>query len=183
MDAFEAVVGEMLRRDGYWVQSPYRVGLTKAEKVEIGRPSCPRWELDIVAYNASLNRIRIVECKSYLDSYGVRYSGFDGSNVKEAGRYKIFNEETLRRVVQNRMVREMCEAGLVRENPDVELVLACGKIKSEHDRERLQAHFNERDWMLWDKEWLRRKLIEVSVASYENTVAAVTVKLLLRDGP
>ena len=55
MDAFEAVVGEMLHRDGYWVQSPYRVGLTKAEKVEIGRPSCPRWELDIVAYKANRN--------------------------------------------------------------------------------------------------------------------------------
>ena len=48
MDAFEAVVGEVLRREGYWVQSPYRVDLTKQEKVEIGRPSSPRWELDIV---------------------------------------------------------------------------------------------------------------------------------------
>ena len=183
MDAFEAVVGEILHREGYWVQSPYRVGLTKAEKVEIGRPSCPRWELDIVAYKASLNRILMVECKSYLDSYGVRYSGFDGSNSKEADRYKIFNEDTLRRVVTNRMVREMCDAGLAREDPDVRLVLACGKIKSVGDHERLRAHFHERGWMLWDKEWFKQKLIEMSVAGYENSAVALTVKLLLRDGP
>lgn len=181
MDAFEAVVGEMLHRDGYWVQSPYRVGLTKAEKVEIGRPSCPRWEIDIVAYKASLNRILMVECKSYLDSHGVRYSGFDGSNSEEAKRYKIFNEETLRRVVQNRMVAEMCKTGLVRGNPDVRLVLACGKIKSAQDRERLRTHFDERGWMLWDRLWLRQRLEEMSTAGYENSAVAVTAKLLLRD--
>ena len=52
MDAFEAVVGEERLREGYWLQRLYRVGLTKAEKVEVGRPSCRRWELDIVAYKA-----------------------------------------------------------------------------------------------------------------------------------
>ena len=87
MDAFEAVVSEILHREGYWVQSPYRVDLTKQEKIEIGKPSSPRWELDIVAYKANLNRILIVECKSYLDSYGVRFSGFDGSNPEVARRF------------------------------------------------------------------------------------------------
>ena len=181
MDAFEAVVGEILHREGYWVQSPYRVGLTKAEKLEIGRPSCPRWELDIVAYKASSNKILMVECKSYLDSYGVRYSGFDGSNSKEASRYKIFNDPTLRRVVQSRMVREMCDAGLATESPDVTLVLVCGKINSENDRARLQAHFNEHGWLLWDRVWLRQRLEMMSLAGYENSAVAVTAKLLLRD--
>ena len=106
----------------------------RREKLEIGRPSCPRWELDIVAYKASSNEILMVECKSYLDSYGVRFSGFDGSNSKEASRYKIFNDGTLRRVVRSRMVHEMCAAGLATESPDVRLVLVCGKIKSDNDR-------------------------------------------------
>ena len=181
MDAFEAVVGEILHREGYWVQSPYRVDLTKQEKVEIGRPSSPRWELDIVAYRASLNRVLIVECKSYLDSYGVRFSGFDGSNPEIAKRYKLFNDETLRHVVQNRMIHQMSEAGLVSEEPDVTLALACGKIVSESDRERLQVHFDERGWMLWDKKWLQQRLMQMAAAGYENSAVVVTAKLLLRD--
>lgn len=179
MDAFEAVVGEILHREGYWVHSPYRVDLTKQEKVEIGRPSSPRWELDIVAYKASLNQVLIVECKSYLDSYGVRFSGFDGSNPRVAKRYKLFNDETLRHVVQNRMIRQMSEAGLVSDEPDV--ALACGKIVSESDREQLQVHFDERGWMLWDKQWLQQRLMQMAAAGYKNSAAAVTAKLLLRD--
>ena len=180
MDAFEAVVGEILHREGYWVQSPYRVDLTKQEKVEIGRPSSPRWELDIVAYKASLNQVLIVECKSYLDSPGVRFSGFDGSNPKVATRYKMFNDDTLRHVVQNRMTRQMSEAGLVSEAPDVKLALACGKIVSEYDRAQLQDHFDERGWLLWDKAWLQRRLERLSAEGYENSAVAVTAKLLLR---
>ena len=39
MDAFESVVGEILHRDGYWIQPSVKVGLTKEEKRQIGRPS------------------------------------------------------------------------------------------------------------------------------------------------
>ena len=181
MDAFEAVVGEILHREGYWVQGSYRVDLTKQEKRDIGVPTSPRWELDIVAYKANLNRVLIVECKSYLDSPGVRFSGFDGSNPRVAKRYKLFNDETLRRVVLNRMIRQMSEAGLVSEAPDVKLALVCGKIVSDHDREQLQAHFDECGWLLWDKTWLQQRLERLSAAGYENSAVAVTAKLLLRD--
>jgi len=37
--------------DGYWVRTSVKVDLTKEEKVQIGRPSSPRWELDIVGYS------------------------------------------------------------------------------------------------------------------------------------
>ena len=134
-----------------------------------------------MAYKASLNRVLIVECKSYLDSYGVRFSGFDGSNPRVAKRYKLFNDETLRYVVQNRMIRQMSEAGRVSEEPDVTLALACGKIVSESDREQLQVHFDERGWMLWDKEWLLQRLMRMAAAGYENSAVAVTAKLLVRD--
>ena len=46
---------------------------------------------------------------------------------------------------------------------------------------RLQAYFDERDWMLWDKVWLRQRLEKMSGAGYENSAVAVTAKLLLRD--
>ena len=117
MDAFESVVSEILWRDGYWVQNAVKVELTKEEKVEIGRPSSPRWELDVVGYSGKRNELLVVECKSYLDSPGVAHKAFDGSDQRAANRYKLFNEETLRRVVLNRLSLQMCESGLVSKNP------------------------------------------------------------------
>ena len=78
MDAFEQLVSEILWMEGYWVRTSVKVELTKEEKRLIGLPSSPRWELDIVAYNGRDNLLRVVECKSYLDSVGVRAAAFDG---------------------------------------------------------------------------------------------------------
>jgi hypothetical protein len=93
LDAFEQLVSEILWMEGYWVRTPVKVELTKEEKRLIGRHSSPRWEIDIVAYNAGKNLLRIVECKIYFDSTGVRASAFDGSNPDYAKRYKRFNGE------------------------------------------------------------------------------------------
>ena len=67
-----------------------------------------------------------MECKSYMDSTGVRVSAFDGSNAEHAKRYKLFNEPDLRRVVFNRLCLQFTECGACREGPQVRLSLACG---------------------------------------------------------
>jgi hypothetical protein len=103
MDAFEQVVSEILWMEGYWVRTSVKVKLTKEEKRQIGRHSSPRWEIDIVAYSGRKNLLRVVECKSYIDSAGVRASAFDKSNPKHAKPYKLFNEPKLRRVVFKRL--------------------------------------------------------------------------------
>lgn len=92
MDAFEQLVSEILWMEGYWVRTSVKVELTKEEKRQIGRPS-PRWELDIVAYSGRDNSLRVVECKSYLDSRGVALRAFDGSDAKNAERYKLFADD------------------------------------------------------------------------------------------
>lgn len=170
---------EILRADGYWVQSAYKVALTKEEKREIGRPSCPRWELDVVAYRAGSNELLVVECKSYLDSPGVPFGAFADDRHPDAKLYKLFNEDTLRRVVFGRLVIQMREAELVAKDPSVKLVLAAGNIRL-RDRDQLRSHFDERGWMLWDREWLRARLKEMSAGGYEDSSVAVTAKLLLR---
>ena len=180
MDAFESVVSEILWRDGYWVQNSVKVELTKEEKVAIGRPSSPRWELDIVGYSGRRNELLVVECKSYLDSPGVAYKAFDGSDERAATRYKLFNEETLQRVVFNRLRIQMHEAGLVSESPETRLALVCGKIVSAQDRQLLRSHFEKNGWILWDDEWLKQKLKAMSESGYENSPVAVVSKLLLR---
>ena len=54
--------------EGLWVRTSVKVEITKEEKRLIGRPSSPRWEIDIVAYSGRDNLLYAVECKSYLDS-------------------------------------------------------------------------------------------------------------------
>src|SRR5438046_1187064 len=132
MDAFEQLVSEILWLEGKWVRTAVKVNLTQAEKVKIGRPSSPRWELDIVAYGGRDNILQVVECKSFMDSSGVMASGFDGTPRKKDV-YKLFNDETLRSVVLNRLRLQFAESGACHATPEVRLSLACGKIR---DRDR-----------------------------------------------
>lgn len=180
MDAFESVVSEILWRDGYWVQSSFKVELTKEEKAAIDRPTSPRWELDIVGYSGRRNEIIVVECKSYLDSTGVAFRAFDGTDKSFANRFKLFNDPTLRDVVFERLKSQLFEAGLVSANPSVRLALVCGKIVREQDRQLLRAHFEKNAWLLWDDEWLKERLRSMSRGGYENSPVAVVSKLLLR---
>lgn len=180
MDAFEQLVSEILWMDGYWVRTSVKVELTKAEKVLIGRPSSPRWELDIVAYSGRDNVLRVVECKSYLDSRGVAMRAFDGSDGKFAERFKLFSDDNLRSVVFGRLHQQFAESGACAPNAAVKLCLACGRIATNADRESLHRHFAEKGWELWDEPWLRQRLQAMSERGYENQVSAVVSKLLLR---
>lgn len=179
MDSFESVVATILERDGYWIRSGFKVELTKEEKQRIGRHSSPRWELDLVAYKASANEVLVVECKSYLDSLGVNFNDVTGKG-KGAKRYKLFNDRVLREVVFGRLIMQLVQAGACAPDPSVRLCLAAGKIVRESDRTAIQKHFNEQGWQLWDAQWLRAALTRVADGSYDNQVAAVVAKLLLR---
>jgi len=180
MDAFESVVCEILWRDGYWVQSSLKVELTKEDKKKIKRPSSPRWEIDVVAYSGQRNELLLVECKSYLDSPGVRYRAFDGSGPGEGKRYKLFSDNVLRRVVVSRLCQQLISSGLIDKKPSVSIALACAKIIGEKDREKLKKLFAKKGWKLWDDAWLKEKLLGISKGGYENSPVAVVAKLLLR---
>jgi hypothetical protein len=181
MDAFEDLIATLLEKDGFWVQTTFKVELTKEEKKEIGRPSSPRWKLDLIAYKASTNDILAVECKSYLDSYGVRLSGFDGSSEVESNRYKLFNESKLREVVFNRLVSQLEVLGACAPEPQVRLCLAVGHIYRDEDRDGLHALFEKNGWELLDEEWIKIRLKRLAEIGYENSTAAVVTKLLIRS--
>lgn len=180
MNAFESLVSTLLEREGYWVRSSFKVELTKDEKRRIGRPSSPRWELDLVAYKAGTNELRIVECKSYLDSRGVVAAGFAADGSVHAGRYKLFNDETLRRVVSARLVNQLVDCGAIAPNPTVTLCLAAAKVATERDRALLRERFDREGWVLWDDVWLGEALRTLSASGYDDQVASVVAKLLLR---
>ncbi len=178
MDAFEQVVASILQRKGYWTQTSVKVELTKEEKRAIGRPSSPRWELDVVGYRGSSNELLVVECKSYLDSYGVRASAFDGTDPEDAKRYKMFVEDKLRSVVFSRLTTQLVARGFCSPNPSVSLCLAAGKIYG--DEAVIQQHFDRSGWTLWTPTYIKGELESLRDSSYENSTAAVVVKLLLR---
>jgi hypothetical protein len=178
MDAFEEVVASIMQRQGYWTLTSVKVELTKADKRAIGRPSSPRWELDIVAYRGRDNELRVVECKSFLDSLGVRCDAFNGTNAPAARRYKLFCDATLRRVVLRRLKQQLVKAGFCQEKPTVRLCLAAGKIHG--DEAWLRNHFEERSWVLMGPELIREELRALRDSGYQNSVAAVVTKLLLR---
>jgi hypothetical protein len=154
--------------------------LTKAEKREIGRHSSPRWELDVVAYGGKANELLVVECKSFLDSPGVECGAFDGSNPAASKRYKLFCDETLRRVVLRRLRRQLTAGGFCARRPRIQLCLAAGKIRG--DESWLSAYFQKNGWKLWGPGFIRAELKALRETGYENSVAAVVAKLLLREG-
>lgn len=179
MDSFEAVVAAILQRQGYWTQTSVKVELTKEEKREIGRHSSPRWEIDVVAYRGKDNELRVVECKSFLDSPGVECGAFDGSNKEAEKRYKLFCEDTLRRVVLGRLKTQLVSTGFCASNPRITLCLAAGKIRGSEIT--LQEHFKKKGWVLYGPGYIREELTKLQDSGYENNVATVVAKLLLRN--
>lgn len=180
MDAFEQLVSEILWMEGYWVRTSVKVEITKEEKRQIGRHSSPRWELDIVAYSGRDNVLRVVECKSYLDSRGVLLRGFNGSDPKTADRYKLFADPALRGVVFERLRLQFAQSGACPVDAKVQLCLSCGRIATDADRVGMHTLFKAQGWELWDEPWLRERLAKMATQGYENQVSAVVAKLLLR---
>ena len=180
MDAFENVVASILQRLGYWTLISVKVELTKAEKRSIGRHSSPRWDLDIVAYRGRDNHVLVMECKSFLDSPGVELSAFNGKSPEAAKRYKLFSDTQLRRVVFRRLEKQLVNGGFCRKNPTIQLCLAAGRV---HGNEAwLHSHFQRKGWELWGPGRIRDELRSLRDTGYENSVAAVVAKVLLREG-
>lgn len=178
MDAFENLMALLLRREGYWTTTSYRVDLDKAQKRAIGRHSNPRWELDVVAYRGSKNEVLVVECKSFLDSPGVifRNGGFEPED-----KYKLFSEPHLRDVVLGQLGEQLHRRGFCRANPKIRLGLATGKIASKSDRDGLAEHFAARGWELYTDKRIRQMLELTAEAGYENEIALVATKILTRN--
>lgn len=178
MDAFESLIATLLSRDGYWVQSRVKVDLTPADKRAIGRPSAPRWELDLVAYKGAANHLLIVECKSFLNSRGVTAASFDGRDPRSAERFKLFNDVELKKRVLRRLVTKLVEVGSCAPSPSTRLCLAAGRIASESDREGLTRYFEKRGWLLLDDGWLRQRLHAAANEGYQDDLAIITAKML-----
>ncbi len=177
MDAFESLMEMLLRREGYWTQTSVKVELTAAEKRHIGKPSSPRWEIDLVAYKGKTNEVLAIECKSYLDSPGVR---FQDAAFDPPDRYKLFHDQVLRKTILKRLAKQIAGLGLARPKPKVTLCLAAGHIASSTDRTELARHMRRNGWRLFDEPWIEDRLRAAANAKYENDIAYVVAKIIHR---
>lgn len=182
MQAYELLVAALLEREGYWVKGSFKVKLTKEDKHKIGRPSSPRWEIDVVAYRPGDRQLLAVECKSYFDSRGVTYEAV-AKGSKDDTRYKLFVDENLREVVLGRLVLQLHEDKSIAPDSTVRLCLAAGRIATNADRTSLKTYFDQNGWLLLDETWARDGLRHLAEGGYENSVAAVAAKLLVPSIP
>jgi hypothetical protein len=181
MNAFESLVATLMRHEGFWVHPSFRVELTREDKLEINRHSNARWEMDLICYKPAGNLIRAVECKSYLDSTGVKHADLAGGRYAE--RYKLFTEKGLWDVIKNRLIAQLERAGLCGPSPKIELCLATGKLACDDDRPKLKELAAQRGWTLLDDQWLLRSLEALASRGYEDEIATIVAKLLVRAKP
>lgn len=177
MDAFEQIVADLLRAEGWWVSTNVKVQMTTEERASLGLKNAPEFELDIVAYKSRDNKLLALECKSYMFSDGVKAGEVMGESGKYQSRYKLFNNPALQYVVTKRLIAQSVALELCLDDPQFRLGLVCGKMSSERSRRKLKEHFAANDWLLWDEHDLRSKL-KARATAYVNATSVLVAKLL-----
>jgi len=181
MDAFEVVAAKIFDVRGYWTRIGVKVNLTKEQKKALGNPSMPRPEIDVVAFKPSENKLLIVECKSYLDSYGVRTTDFGNAGSKGQKRFKIFNNSALRKMVVKVLLAQLREGQMLLDaEPEIQFVLVAGKIYGDHEAE-LNKLFKRRGWWLVPPSEIAESIREFAKRGYENEVVTIVTKILERN--
>lgn len=182
MDAFEELICELLRAEGYWVQRSYKIDLTPAEKRALDNPSMPRPEIDVVAYRPGRGEFLAIECKSYFDSGGVHARDLIAGG-KYDHRYKMFTNASLRQTVLIKLAEQMAESGAIPHTTVPQLCMAYGHATAANDA-KLRSIFSDRGWGLFGPDWIRARLSELARRTYDNQIASVVAKLVLpRTGP
>ena len=179
MDAFEQAIAQILDEEGYWTRTSYKVELTKEEKRAINRPSSPRWEIDVIAYRPGNNLLLAIECKSYLDSRGVNPKDLAPSEQSKS-RYKLFTDSVLRDVILNRLALQLVERKLAPRKPRTQLVLAAGKVQPRTEG-IIERELAERGHGFFGPTRISEALIKMADRGYENEVATVVAKIILRN--
>jgi hypothetical protein len=179
VNAFEELVASLLEREGWWVRTNYKVQLTREEKRAIGRHSSPAWDIDVLAFSPPRNSVMAVECKSYLDSFGVRIGALDGTSPRHARYFKLFNDQVLRDTVFSRLSMQLVEQRLCKARPRIQLGLAAGKVYQNREGD-LRALCEHNGWFLWTPSDIGARVKQLASEGYENSVAVMVTKILLR---
>jgi hypothetical protein len=178
MNSFESIVAGLFRAEGFWTAIGYRVELTKEQKRKIGKPSLARPEIDILAYKGKENQLIWIECKSYLDSPGVRYKHFTNSSDSGFQRFKVFNDPPYRRVISQALIDQATESGLTRPKPKLKYCLVAGKAGTDSDKRKIADMFIKKGWVFHDIDWIREQLKKLATSRYEDDITMMLAKII-----
>lgn len=180
MDYFEATIRRLLEEEGYWTKQSFKVELTKGEKRQIGKPSIPRPEIDLIAYKPSQNELLAIEVKSLLDSGGVKLFDLQQDYEVPKGKYKLFTCSNYRKIVFNRLSNQLFREGQILSDVHIRLGLAAGNVHKNLESEmRSFSKFN--DFFFWGPSDIREKVKELAMKGYENDPTVMAAKILVRN--
>jgi hypothetical protein len=178
MDHFESIICTLLEFENNWVRRSFKVNLTPDEKRQIGKPSIPRPEIDLLAFDFARNEVTAFEAKSFLNSPGVKLNELLEVHDIPEGRYKLFTSERYRRIVLQRLLHDLIKYGMADSETKILLGLAAGNVyqdQSEAIRELMKKH----NWRFWSPEDIRKKVRALANCGYENDPAIITAKILV----
>jgi len=181
MDYFEATVARILEEQGYWVRQSVRVELSQAVRNALGKPSLPRCEIDIVAYQPTTRELILFEVKSFLDSHGVKPADLQRTTWTK-NRYKLLTIPDLRRAVSKALVAHYRKRGLIDGEVRVRFGLAAGRVKDRVNTEVRQIAKKNR-WVFLGPKEIAEAVWKFAELRYENSPFVLTAKLLRRHLP
>ena len=181
-DSFENIVRTLLEAEGFWIQQSFKVNLSLDEKRSIEKPTAPRPEIDILAFDFARNVVNVLEVKSYLDSSGVRLGDLKQTFDWPKGRYKLFTCALYERVVLNRLKIQLMQSGMANVDTTLRLGLVFGNIYSK-DAAAIASYARSKRWFFWSSRGVQRRLKQQAERQYENDPAIISAKILLRGLP
>jgi len=179
MDAFEKIIGQLLQDEKYWVKHSVKINLSLEEKRSINKPSTPRPEIDIVAYDVNRDTVYLLEVKSYLDSPGVPYDEVAIEQIEQSGRYKLLTAKNYRNVLSASLRRDWLEQGLIGAKTAISFGLIAGKIYRGQEQEMVD-YFKKKEWLFWGPNLIREKMVLLADKGYENNAVTIAAKILTR---
>ncbi len=179
MDAFEIIIGQLLTENKYWVRLSVKINLSQEEKRSIKKPSTPRPEIDIAAFDVVANTLYLLEVKSFLDSPGVCYDEVVIDQDEQSGRYKLLTAKYYRDVLATRLHEDWCKSGHIKPSTKISFGLIAGKIYRNQEKE-MQEYFDNKGWLFWGPTVIREKLIKLAEKGYENNTVTIAAKILTR---
>jgi hypothetical protein len=180
MDHFESVIHTLLEAEGYWVRAAYRVDLTKDQKRDLGKPSIPRPEIDLLALHVQRNEVLALEVKSYLDSPGVKLSELKKVHDTAEGRYKLFTSSKYRTVVLEQLRQQLLRVGAIDTKTSIRLGLAAGRVYKGQVSE-LRAILESANCFFLAPEEIRTRVMALSECAYQNNPTTIAAKIICRS--
>jgi hypothetical protein len=179
MDYFEGIVATLLEHDGYWVRQSFKINLTKQEKRDVGKPSIPRPEIDLLAFKPITKEVLALEAKSFLDSPGVNIEDLRKEYEEPEGRYKLFTCTKYREAVLARLKVDLHHVGMVGTDTKIKLGLVAGNVYQQKG-DQVRSYLDSRGWFFWSPEDIKSKVLALASEGYENDPSVITAKILGR---